>query len=181
MMAQLTYVKENVAFFRSKTDCGCTWSRVFTFVEIVIVFGTLGVAIFASSANPNTARPVLGMSMGIGVWAIVLTIIAMYVAGRETSHLAAVSSRHDGLVHGMAMFGLSVIAAIIVAAVGGTAIRSGTENVTITPYIFTLAADLGWVGFTSLFLGWLAAMWGAASGVVVVRPKAEIRDIKTAA
>lgn len=180
-MAQLSYREENAAFFRSRTDWGAIWAGVFTFVAIFAVFGTLGVAIFTSSTNPNAARPVLGMSVGIGIWAIVLTIIAMYVAGRETSHLAAVSTRHDGLIHGMAMFGLSVIAALIVAAVGGTALNSGTQNVSATPYVFTLAAGLGWVGFTALFLGWLAALWGAASGVVVSKPQAEIRDIKTAA
>ena len=180
-MAQLGYREENAAFFRSRTDWGAIWAGVFTFVAIWTVFGTLGMAIFASSANPNAARPVLGMSVGIGIWAIVLTIIAMYVAGRETSHLAAVSNRHDGLLHGMVMFGLSVIAAIMVTAIGGSAFNSGTQNVSATPYVFTLAASLGWVGFASLFLGWLAALWGASSGVVVLRPQADIRDIKTAA
>lgn len=180
-MAQLSYREENAAFFRRKTDWGAIWAGVFTFVAIFTVFGTLGVATFTSSANPNAARPVLGMSVGIGIWAIVLTIIAMYVAGRETSHLAAVNTRHDGLIHGMVMFGLSVIAVLIVAAIGGTALNSGTQNVSATPYVFTLAADLGWVGFAALFLGWLAALWGASSGVVVSKPQAEIRDIKTAA
>lgn len=180
-MAQLGYREENAAFFRSRTDWGAIWAGVFTFVAIWTVFGTLGAAIFASSANPNVARPVLGMSVGIGIWAIVLTIIAMYVAGRETSHLAAVSNRHDGLLHGMVMFGLSVIAAIIVAAIGGSAFNGSTQSVSATPYVFTLAAGLGWVGFASLFLGWLAALWGASSGVVVARPQADIRDIKTAA
>jgi hypothetical protein len=180
-MAQLSYREENAAFFRRKTDWGAIWAGVFTFVAIFTVFGTLGVAIFASSANPNAARPVLAMSTGIGIWAIVLTIIAMFVAGRETSHLAAVTNRHDGLLHGMVMFGLSVIAAIIVTAIGGAALNGGAQNVNASPYVFTLAAGLGWVGFVSLFLGWLAALWGASSGVVVVRPQADIRDIKTAA
>ena len=180
-MAQLAYRNE-AAFLRGRTDWGAIWAGVFTFVAIWTVFGSLGVAIFASSANPNAARPVLGMSAGIGIWAIILTIIAMYVAGRETAHLAAVNSRHDAILHGMIMFGLSVVAALIVTAIGGSAFNGSNTNVNATPYIFTMAADLGWIGFASLFLGWLAALWGASSGVVMMsRPQAEVRDIKTAA
>ena len=45
----------------------------------------------------------------MGVWTVVLTISAMYVAGLETGHLAGVVARHDGLMHGMMMFGLAVV------------------------------------------------------------------------
>jgi hypothetical protein len=179
-MAQLAYRDENTVLLR-KTDWGAIWAGVFTFVAIWTVFGSLGMAIFASSANPTTARPVLGMSVGIGIWAIILTIIAMYVAGRETAHMATVNNRHDALLHGMIMFGLSVIAAIVVTTIGGSALNSGAQNVNSTPYVFTVVADLGWIGFASLFLGWLAAMWGAASGVMVTRTTAEVRDIKSVA
>ena len=44
------------------------------------------------------------MSTGIAIWSIVLTIIAMYVAGRETERLAGITTRHDGIIHGLIMF-----------------------------------------------------------------------------
>ncbi len=94
----------------SRTDWGAIWAGVFTFVAIWSVFGLLGLAIFASLGNPDVANRLMGMSLGMDIWAIVLTIIARYVAGRETGRLAAVGNRHDGLIHGMIMFGLSVIA-----------------------------------------------------------------------
>ena len=92
-----------------RTDWGAIWGGVFCFTAIWAVFGSLGFAIFASSANPSSAAPVLNMSTGIAIWCVVLTAIAMYVAGVETGRLARVATRHDGLVHGLMMFGLSVV------------------------------------------------------------------------
>lgn len=51
------------------------------------------------------------MGVGTSIWAIVLTIVAMYVAGRDPGKLAVVTNRHQRWVQGMAMFGLSVVAA----------------------------------------------------------------------
>jgi hypothetical protein len=180
-MAQVTYRNENAAFPTTRrTDWGAIWAGVFTFAAIWTVFGSLGFAIFASSANAGAARPVFGMNVGIGIWIVVLTIIAMFVAGRETAHLAAIDNRHDGLIHGLIMFGLSVVAALVLSMVGSSALNGGATNVsTTTPYIFAVVADLGWIGFFSLFLGWLAALWGSSSALVLPRPQTNVRDIKT--
>jgi len=150
-----------------RTDWGAIWAGIFCFFAIWSVLGALGVAIFASSANPGANAPVLGQSIGMAIWVIVLTIIAMYVAGRETGHLADVRTRHDGLLHGLIMFGLSVVGLIVLISVGGSALAqgSGVAGSTHSPYALTVVADLGWAGFVALFLGWLAAMFGASSGV----------------
>lgn len=162
-MAQLTYTES--AIRPALADWKAIWAGVFTFVAIWSVFGFLGIAIFAGTANPNATEPVLGMSVGMGIWAIILTIIAMYVAGRETGRLAAVSNRHDGLIHGMIMFGLSVVAAMVLTALaagifGGANTAGGTHS----PYVLSVTADTSWILFVSLFLGWLAAMGGASTG-----------------
>jgi hypothetical protein len=150
---------------RRRTDWGAIWAGVFTFIAIWSVFGLLGMAIFASAANPNAQSPVTGMSLGMGIWAVVLTIIAMYVAGLETGRLAGVTNRHDGLIHGMVMFGLSVVAALVITILGGTSLTSGTgvAGSAHNPYLLSVFSDLGWIGFFSLFLGWLAAMGGAST------------------
>lgn len=186
-MADLTYRNEAVLLPRGRTDWGAIWAGMFTFLSIWSVFGLLGLAIFASAASPAAARPVLGMSVGMGVWSIILTIIAMYVAGRETGRLAAVTNRHDGLIHGMVMFGLSVAATLIITTLGGAALSGGTgvNGTANSPYILTVFADLGWIGFVALFLGWLAAMFGASSGVSnkaqSVQPGSNVSDIRRAA
>jgi len=185
-MADLAYRNDAVGVVRGRTDWGAIWGGVFTFVAIWSVFGALGLAIFASTANPNAAAPVMSMNVGLGIWIIVLTIIAMYVAGRETGRLAGVSNRHDGLIHGMIMFGLSVVAAVVLTVLGGATLSGGTGvagNAT-NPYILKVFADIGWIGFVALFLGWLAAMGGASSGVAhkeLERRVGNAREIRPAA
>jgi hypothetical protein len=183
-MAELAAMNREITL-RPRTDWGAIWGGVFTFAAIWSVFGVLGMAIFASAANPRAAQPVTGMSVGMGIWAIVLTIIAMYVAGRETGRLAAVTNRHDGWIHGMIMFGLSVVASLVLTILAGATLTGGTgvEGSAHSAYLINVFTGLGWIGFLSLFLGWLAAMGGASSGVLHKRDDAvpNVREFKNAA
>jgi len=164
---------------RPRTDWGAIWGGVFTFAAIWFVFGMLGIAIFASAGNPKAGAAVTGMSVGMGIWAIVLSIIAMYFAGLETGRLAAVTNRHDGMIHGIIMFGLSVLGGLMIAILAG---GTGVEGSMRGTYLADLFSGWGWVAFLSLFLGWLAAMGGAASGASRKTDAAHnVREIRTAA
>jgi hypothetical protein len=162
-MADSNYQHEDLRLI-THPNWGAIWAGMFSFLAIWSVFGTLGLSIFASAANPNSSEPIAGMSVGMGVWAVVLTIIAMFVAGRITGQLAGITNSRDGMVHGMVMFGLSVAATLLIAVIGGNAI--GNTQVTGTAhnsYLLTVIANLGWALFAALFLGWLAAMGGAST------------------
>jgi len=182
-MADLTRENE-IVLVRARTDWGAIWAGAFTFIAIWSVFGFLGKAIFASAANSGTASTGNGLSVGMAIWAIVLTIIAMYVAGLETGRLAAVASRHDGLVHGMIMFGLAVVASLVIMILAGNGLAAGTpiEGTVHNPYLLDLFTGMGWVGFLSLFLGWLAAMGGAFTGASrKVQAARNVQQIRPAA
>ena len=158
-----TPLQPQLSYPQTRLSQACQWNAiwggVFVFAAIWSVFETLGVAIFASSAS-NAAR---GMSAGMATWTIVLTIIAMFVAGRQTSRMAALPTRNDGLIHGMMMFGLSVVGALVLFAIG----NAGT-TANLQPLVnLRLVMGTGWTGFMALLLGWLAAMWGAST---LVRP-----------
>lgn len=164
-MAAAVIENQNTAIVRSRIDWGAIWAGVFAFVAIWSVFGVLGTAIFASAANPNAARPISGMGWGMSIWAIVLTVIAMYVGGRVTGDLAVIVNRRDGILHGLAMFGLSVMATLVIVLLAGLALPGSTTASVHSPYLLDVASGLGWAGFLSLFFGWLAAMGGASSAV----------------
>jgi hypothetical protein len=138
---------------------------MFTFVAIWSVFGTLGMGIFASAANPSSSEPIAGMSLGMAIWAIVWTIIAMFVAGRVTGQWAGITNSRDGMVHGMVMFGLSISAALLLLVIGGANAfgNAPVEGSSHSSYVLTIFSNLGWASFVSLFLGWLAAMGGAST------------------
>ena len=182
-MADIAYRNEGLSYFRSRTNWGAIWAGLFAFVAIWSVFGLLGEAIFASAANPNAAYPVTGISVGMGVWSVILTIIAMYVGGRVTGALAGVTTRHEGTMYGMTMFGLSVIATVLVVVLGGTALSGvGVAAGAHSPYMLTVFSDIGWIGFVSLFLGWLAAMGGSAHAAQTTAATVNnVRDIRPAA
>ncbi|HEY4054716.1 MAG TPA: hypothetical protein VGL74_13280 [Terriglobales bacterium] len=174
-MAQLAYTNEKIFARAPVADWRAIWAGVFTFLAIWSVFGFLGIAIFASSSNPNYAQPALGVNVGIGIWTIILTIIAMYIAGLETGRLASVNTRHDGLVHGMIMFGLSVAAVMVLVALANRIFTTGLSTATHNPYAAT--ASFSWTVFGSLFFGWLAAMSGASTGTGR-RSKPEQQDLQ---
>lgn len=176
-MADLAYRNDIPAPALRRTDWGAIWAGVFCFLGIWSVFGMLGVAIFASAANPNAAQPVTGMSVGEAAWGIVLTAIAMYVAGRETGRLANVDNKTDGLVHGLIMFGLGVIAALILTILGGATLSGGTgvEAGAHNPYILSVFTWLGWGGFVALLLGWIGAMAGASQSASSSRMGTAVR------
>ena len=178
----LTY-ENQTAVARPLADWRAIWAGVFTFIAIWSVFGFLGLAIFAGAANPNSTQPIMGMSAGMGIWAIVLTIIAMYVAGRETGRLAAITNRHDGMIHGMIMFGLSVGAVVVITALAGGFFGTSTADGTRIGNVLSITANVSWILFVSLFLGWLAAMGGASTGAAKrSRPEQQpVQEIKRVA
>ena len=181
-MAEPMQTVEAIPAPRLWVDWKAIWAGVFTFVAIWAVFGSLGWAIFASAANPNTARPITGMSVGMAIWAIVLTAIAMYVAGRETGRLAMIGNRHDGAIHGMIMFGLSTIGVLLLIALGGDRILMSNGAASAhNPYLLSVLAGLGWAGFLSLFVGWLAAMGGASTGAQRRQTETVVQPIRNAA
>lgn len=156
-MAEINNQLETVSVF-GRPNWGAIWAGVFTFIAIWAVFGALGFSIF----GPNAAASASGATVGMDIWGIILTIIAMFVAGRTTGGLAGIDNSRDGVSLGMVMFGLAVTAVAIVVAIGGGAF--GVVAAGGTHSVFALGAFLyGWPMFLALFLGWLAALGGAST------------------
>jgi len=72
------------------------------------------------------------------------------------------------MIHGMIMFGLSGVASFVFTILAGATLTggAGVEASAHSAYLIDVVTGLGWIGFLSLFLGWLAAMGGAASGAL---------------
>lgn len=171
----LSYRSENVIV--NRPNWGAIWAGLFTFVAIWSIFGMLGVGIFASSANANAAAPVERLGAGLGVWGVILTIIAFFVAGRVTGQITGpVGSR---TIHAIVMFGLAVSAGFLILMIGGSAFGSaavanpgvanpgmgnpGEMGVYHGTSLLGMFAGLGWSSFVALFFGCLAAIGGAAT------------------
>lgn len=172
----LTYRNDSILYSGPRRlSWGAIWAGVFTFWAIWMVFEILAFAIFGSRAN--AAGTVAGRGAGIAIWTIILTIIAMYVAGRETGHAAAVTNRHDGLMHGMIMFGLAVVSVLVLSSLFGAVLSGGTGIQGTSPRGIGIFAGFGWAGFIALLLGWLAAMGGGSQGVARRNEPPATRDV----
>lgn len=137
---------------RHRAYWSAVWGGGFIFAAIWTVFELLAVAIFG----------IAHLGSAIALWTIILTIIAMWVAGRETTRLAGYSTRHDGIAHGLMMFGLAVMGAIAGMLLSTTVLGSATVRDALSNGI---APGTAWTAVLSLFLGWLAAMGGASTGI----------------
>ena len=132
-MSEISFHDENHTTVVTHPNWGAIWAGVFTFFAIWCVFGLLGISIFA---NRNATTETVGM----GIWAVILTIIAMYVAGRATGHLARIGNSRDGLIHGVVMFGLTVVGALAITMLAANSITvAGTTQ-------WPLVVRISWAG-----------------------------------
>lgn len=145
-----------------------TWSSIFAgtfvFLAIEITFGVLGVAIFASATNPASANPVgAGISLGLGVWMLVLTIIALHFAGRVASSLSTVADRASGMWQGLVTYGLCLFTTLLIASMSIVSTASAATATNPTEgYIVHAITTGGWWLFFILVCGMIAAGVGGA-------------------
>jgi hypothetical protein len=154
-----------------------SWPAIFagTFIALGIeaTFGLLGVAVL----HPSLFLGRLGPAAGI--WLVVLSVIALYVGAQAARRLSGTTDRIAGAYHGLATFGLSVFAALLVALLlagsAATAVLTGLSNM--------VSAGSGWWLFLTLGLSGLAAITGGLSGEPVKAPVTVERpsDLRSAA
>lgn len=153
---------------------GVSWSSIFAgtfvFLAIEVTFGLLGLGVFASSATPQSANPVsTGISWGAGIWAVILTIIALYYGGKTAAKLSSTNDRNRGMYYGLVTFGMAIFTTILVTTLTLGSTVSGTpasnpnrySAMTVTN---TLAVGGYWV-FVVLILAMIAAAVGGMHGV----------------
>jgi len=144
-----------------------SWTGIFAgtflFLAIEATFGILGVAIFTSATNPNAANPVgPGISAGVGIWMVVLSIIALYFAGKLAGRLTGANTRNMGMYAGLVTFGMCIFTAALISALTLGSTVSGTNGIeAVNP---VRLADILTTGGYWLFIALVLAMFSAAMG-----------------
>ncbi len=143
---------------RSLVAWPAIFAGTFVFLAIEVTFGILGTAIFSPSGK---------WSGGAGVWLIVLSIIAMYFGALAAGHLGAANSTRNGVYHGLATFGVSIFAAIVIAALMTTFSGSGAAAARQQPPMTIIDAinTTGWWLFGALGGAFIACLVGGANSV----------------
>ena len=168
MASITTALPRDVGLRRSEISWSAIFAGCFMFLAIEVTFGLLGLAIFATAANPNAAHPVGGMSTGIGIWTIVLSIIALYFAGKTAGRLSGTVDRTIGMYHGLVTFGMSIFATVLIAslAMGSTSAGANASQLG-SATIASAVSTGGWWLFFAFLLAFIASAAGGSHGAQV--------------
>jgi hypothetical protein len=108
---------------------GISWSAIFAgavlFVAIQLLLSILGAGIGLGFVNPGHADGASATTLGTGagLWWVGSTVLALIAGGYVAARLAGVSSRFDGTLHGLVVWGMSLLLTVylLAGAVGGIA------------------------------------------------------------
>jgi len=120
------YVPADDARF-AKTVTRVSWGAIFAGVVIAIavqlVLGILGTGIGLSLVDPveGTTPGAAGFGIGAGIYWLITTVIALGAGCYAAARVAGVHDRFDGLVHGLVVWGVTLILTLylLTSAVGG--------------------------------------------------------------
>jgi hypothetical protein len=145
-----------------------SWSGIFAgtflFLAIEATFGVLGMAIFTSAANPHSTNSIgTSVSVGAGIWMVVLSIIAAYFAGRLASTHSGMTTRNSGIYAGLVTFGMCIFTAFLIMALGTVGGRASVTHE-------SSGGDY-WL-FVTLILSMIAAAAGGVHGSTIGSLKA---------
>ncbi|MDF3068727.1 MAG: hypothetical protein K0R38_4328 [Polyangiaceae bacterium] len=106
------------------------WSAIFggavAALGIATLLYALGLALGLSWIDPNDAGSLRPSGIFSGIWLVVVSLVALFIGGYVAARGAGAVSRGSGALHGLVMWGLTVIAGgWLVSNVASAVIRGG--------------------------------------------------------
>ena len=109
-----------------------SWPAVFAGVTIAIavqiVLGLLGTGIGMSLVDPvsGSTPSASGFGIGAGLWWVVSTILALGAGSYAASRIAGLTERFDGVIHGLVIWGVTLIITLYLLSSAVGSIIGGT-------------------------------------------------------
>ncbi len=111
----------------SHTHRRISWAAIFGGVVLVVVvqllLATLGAGIGLGTVHVNagTTPDASSLGMGVGIWWIASSCIALFVGGYVAAWLAGIELRFDGMLHGLIAWGIATLLTVylLTSAIGG--------------------------------------------------------------
>jgi hypothetical protein len=113
--------------YASKMPTRLSWGAIFAGVVIAVavqlVLGILGAGIGLTMVDPvqGTTPGAAGFGIGAGIFWLITTVLALAAGGYAAARVAGVYERFDALVHGLVVWGVTLILTLylLTSAVGG--------------------------------------------------------------
>jgi hypothetical protein len=107
----------------ARLSWGAIFAGVVIAVAVQLVLGILGAGIGLTMVDPveGTTPGAAGFGIGAGLYWLVTTIVALGAGGYAAARVAGVHERFDALVHGLVVWGVTLILTLylLTSAVGG--------------------------------------------------------------
>lgn len=115
-----------------RTGFRLSWGGIFAGFVIAtalqMVLTTLGAAIGLAAFDPGQGDSASSLGIGAAIWFAVTAMISMFVGGMTAGRLAGVLTRGDGMLHGVVMWGLSLLLAIYLGSTGVGRLLGGVTS-----------------------------------------------------
>ncbi len=161
-----------VSFEGMRISWGGIWAGMLVVLGVMLVLGTLGIAIgFSAAGNVDPDS----ISTGAVFWSRGSLLVALFFGGMAAARMSMVWDRFTGLAQGALVWVVSMVAILLLGANGvgliGIAIAYGTAQRTGTG-----PGTTAWITFISIVLSLLASLIGSAIGQhrAAARARAEI-------
>ena len=116
---------EEFEFTGFRLSWGAIFAGLVVAVVTQIILSLIGLAIGLGAVNFGPGGNLGGVGTGAGIWAILTGLISLFVGGLVAGHLAGVLTRMDGMLHGVLVWGLSMIFALWALSAGVTTLLGG--------------------------------------------------------
>ena len=107
---------------------GALFGGVIIAVAVQVLLSLLGAGIGLGTVNVNAGSTPSGGSFGIGagLWWVISSIIALFIGGYVSAWMAGITTRFDGILHGLVTWGISTLLTIyLLSSAVGSVVGGG--------------------------------------------------------
>jgi hypothetical protein len=170
---------EDILPVRSRVSWGALLAGAMVAIAVLVLLTVLGAACELSVYNRSSARQ---LEVGGAIWAVVSTLIALFVGGYVTSQLAVGENRTEAAIYGVILWGVLFTLLLTLATSGtqiGVSTMWGLHNNPANPnpvaqvpsprdldntQVDQSAIRAAWFSFFGVGLSMLASVGGALAG-----------------
>lgn len=109
------------------------WSTIFAAAVVAaavwLVLHMFGVGIGLTAIDTDDAGSLRGVGIGAGLWSLIAPIIALFIGGLVAGRLAPTINTLNAVIHGAVVWGLTVLASVIVMVMVVSALVRGVAKV----------------------------------------------------
>ncbi|MBV8030316.1 MAG: hypothetical protein JO035_02285 [Betaproteobacteria bacterium] len=139
-----------------RVSWGGVWGGVLVTMGMLLILGSLGVAIGASTIDPSRADPAKVMTAA-GIWGAASLLVALFIGGMVSTRIGMVYDGATGLFEGMLVW---IVTVILMGLFAGSGIGLMPD--------FSIDLDAGrtaaWMGLAAMLLSLIACIAGARAG-----------------